>query len=90
MILRSIDFEDGEPAAVTVTMSLAQAAAICAVFGAMNGHAHTKLGNVDEIYETLVGGVFNPYFDDGIAEVAGRVDLKTLNDPPPLGRPIPD
>ena len=86
MKITAITFDEHQvPDTVTVTMSLATAAAIASVFGEMNGHARRKLGidNLRSVWNCLAGGLFMPYFDGGVSDVLpGSVDLATLNDAP--------
>ena len=84
MILNGLTFKEGLlPDTVSVTMTIQEAAAIARVFGMMNGHAHDKLPNSDGVYDTLVDGVFNRYWDDGLNDFDGyrhgTLQLATLN-----------
>jgi hypothetical protein len=85
MEVNQIKLMDGLPSEVTVTMSMAEAAAIAEVFGAMNGYAHQKLG-IGGIYpgpyDALVGELINRYWDDGLREFRSTpISLETLNEP---------
>jgi len=87
MKIRAITFTPNgkRPDTVSVTMSLAEAAAISSVFGAMNGYAARKLGldHLGSVWDCLDAQVFNPYFENGVSDVLpGSVDLATLNDAP--------
>lgn len=71
MITQRIDFQYGSPDAITVTMSVAEAAFITTLLGRMNdleqdnviaGGAHAGRG----IYDCLTGDLFNRYWDDGV------------------------
>lgn len=65
MNIKTITYDDdGEPETLTFTMSLAEAAAIHALFGKLNGHAHKQLGDVDDVYDEI-SRVFNGHWDDG-------------------------
>ena len=82
MEVNQIKFQDDLPSEVTVTMSIAEAVAIAKVFGAMNGHAHRKLGIAPHDYSpysALVGSVLNPYWENGLAEFGLEISLDTLN-----------
>lgn len=91
MELKAISFAttDGEtfPDRITVEMSQAEAAAIAALFGLLNGHALTRLGirGIDPgIHDCLAGDVFNRYWDNGVEEARPQpmpLDLATINEP---------
>lgn len=85
MKLLSIDFttdNDGDayPRTVTVEMSISDALVIAEIYGQMNGIAHQATGATGDVYDCLVGSVFNRYWDDGTNDArraAGgrRVDI---------------
>lgn len=82
MEVNQIKFQGGLPSEVTVTMPIAEAVAIAKVFGAMNGHAHDKLGvalHEDGPYSAIAGHVLNPYWEDGLAAFGVEISLDTLN-----------
>lgn len=71
MKVRSIEFEEGDegaiPSEITVTMSRIEAAAIARVFGKFSDVELEKRGLPQtEIYNVLVGDVFNRYWEDGL------------------------
>ena len=86
MELKSMTFMAGEdgavPDTVTVTMGIGEAAAIARVFGMLNGRATSRLGVHDSsVYDTLVGDVFNRFWEDGLNDVLPQnFTLRTLND----------
>ena len=94
MKLRAMTFvgddEDVLPDTITVTMSIAEAAAIAMIFGKLNSYAIARLtpqspitGDIDGIYCCLVGDVFNRYWDNSVDDVLpGAFDLANLNEPP--------
>lgn len=85
MKLNKLTFDDDEnPETVTVTMTVAEAAAIAAVFGKFNYYALNRLGISDDrgIYGCL-SGLFNSWYEDGIHDVLRlHCDLADLNIPP--------
>ena len=86
MEVNQIKFEGGLPSEVSVTMSIAEAAAIAKVFGKMNGYAHDKLGVAlhegGGPYSVLVDSVFNRYWEEGLAAFGLNFSLETLNTSP--------
>lgn len=83
MKLRSITYtEDETIETITVTMSLAEAAALHALAGKLNGYAHRKLKLSDDesLYECLAD-VFVKHYENGRPD-GGPVlpDLAVLND----------
>lgn len=67
MKLRSITYtEDETIETITVTMSLAEAAALQALAGKLNGYAHRRLGlhGDDSLYDCLTD-VFVKHYEDG-------------------------
>lgn len=93
MELKAIGFTTDEngtwPDRITVEMTQAEAAAVAALFGLLNGHAYDRLGGYEKvggIYSCLVGDVFNRYYENGVDEVRPqpmKLDLATLNEPLP-------
>lgn len=66
--------EDEMPTAIEVVMSTREAAFIARVLGAMTGTAQSEVqsdGSTvgSDIYDALVGGVFNRFWEDGVNEV---------------------
>ena len=72
MNTKQIVLEDGRPTTVTVEMSIAEAAAIAKVFGGFSYTTFTEKvpqltnGEHSEVYDCLVGEIFNRYWDDGV------------------------
>lgn len=87
MKIRAIDYDHDEtPEALTFVMTLAEAAAIHAVFGKFNRYAQRKLGLTDN--DDVYGGitvVFNGHWEDGRPPGAPCIDhvsdLAGLNSP---------
>lgn len=82
MKLHQIRFDDAaRPEEITVTLSLAEAAAITRLFGALNDYGLAKLGlDAHDIYDVLTGAVLNAYWDNGVDDVLPeRVNFSTLN-----------
>ena len=81
MILKALQFDEaGMPKQVDVSMSIEEAMAIAALFGKLNGKAHSKLGITDsDVFDCLVGDVINRYWDGGYAEVIPNFELGSLN-----------
>lgn len=85
MDLVSLQFDEGLPYIVSVSMSIEEAVAIAAIFGKLNGHALDKLGlstRGSGIYDCLVGDVINRFWEGGMADVGPNFSLETLNNPP--------
>lgn len=81
MILRALQFDEvGLPKQVDVSMTIEEAMAIAALFGKLNGKAHTKLGVPNsDVYDCLVGDVINRYWDGGYDEIVPKFELGSLN-----------
>ena len=68
----SINLEDGRPTTLMVSMSIEEAAAIGKVFGQMSPAGfEERFPNLpnetgSEIYDCLIGEVFNRFWDDGV------------------------
>lgn len=73
MNIQAITLERDEPATITVTMTVTEAAHLGAAIGRTNYAARDELvpgwGETgSNIYDALVGGVFNRFYDDGLPE----------------------
>ena len=82
--LRQVNYNDGqEIESITVTMSLAEAAAIAAIAGKLNGHAWNRLGlSGDDSLSNVIGFVFNAHYEHGRPDKAPVLtDLRSINDP---------
>lgn len=71
MKIESIRFGDDEPAEVTVTMTIAEAAAVTKVFGRLVPTPDVASG----IYSVFTSMLFNAYWEDGVEEVSVPFDL---------------
>ena len=84
MNLVSLQFDEGNPYIVSVSMTIEEAVAIATLFGKLNGHGLRKLGLPDDgegPYGCLVGDVINHYWEGGLADIGPpKFDLATLND----------
>lgn len=88
MKLRSITYDEtsDDPAEITVTMTLAELAAIHAIAGKLNdrGQRRLGLGDDDSLYD-VPSQVLCMHYDDGRApngpRLASLAELATINDP---------
>ena len=65
MNIDSIGFEDSEPATVTVTMSVSEAAQLTQLLGRLVPTTE----QIEEMYAAFTSMLFNPYWEGGVADV---------------------
>lgn len=79
MQIKTIEFDDAEvPQTITVTMSLGEAAFLARFAGDISPIDEAKQFGTDgyvhaSIYDALVGGLFNRFWDDGVNDVLPKV-----------------
>lgn len=72
MRLNSVDFDDnGDPETITVAVTRREAQFVAKALGRLNLDAANEVlpgyySEVQDIYDCLVGNVFNRYWDDGV------------------------
>jgi len=83
MRLTRMTFQDGEegpiPATVSVEMKIETALLIGMIFGKMSGSLQPAQ---EGVYDTLIGSVFNRYWDDGTRDAQAELKVE-FNAPPP-------
>jgi hypothetical protein len=70
MRVDSITFDGDEPATVTVTMTVAEAATVTKVFG----RTVPTTEESSAVYHALTSMLFNAYWEDGVADVPTSLD----------------
>lgn len=63
MIIKTIDLDDGRPVKITAELSVEEAAQIAQWTGRLTTD---QTSQTSEIYNALVGDVFNRYWDAGV------------------------
>lgn len=67
MKITQVELEDGDPARVTVEMTIEEAADLAKIMGGMAPDTGATRAT-SEVYNCLVGELFNRYWDDGLSE----------------------